>query len=89
MNKAELVAAVAEKAGMTQKDTARVINEFINVVSEAMSKREIVRIVNFGTFKVRERAARTGRNPVTGKKMQIPARAVPVFTPGKMLKKST
>ncbi|MHB1042874.1 MAG: HU family DNA-binding protein [Eubacteriales bacterium] len=89
MNKADLVAAVAEKADITQKDTVKVINAVIEVISESISQGKEVRIVGFGTFKVRQRAARTGRNPKTGKPIEICAKTVPVFVPGKSLKEDT
>jgi len=86
MNKSELVAAVAEKADMTQKGAAKIISAFTAVISEAIHEGEEVRIAGFGTFKVRHRVERTGRNPRTGEALKISAKKVPVFKPGKMLK---
>ncbi len=88
MNKSELVAAVAEKAGITQKETTKIINAFTEVVSEAIKERNEIRLVGFGTFKVRSRAARAGRNPKTGEQVEILAKEVPVFVPGKKLKQT-
>lgn len=86
MNKTELVSSVAEKAGITKKDADRVINALFSTIEEALVKGDKVQLVGFGTFEVRERAARTGRNPQTGAEIQIPATKVPAFKPGKALK---
>ncbi len=86
MNKSELVSKVAEKSGLTKKDTERAINSFIEVVQESLAQGEPVVILGFGTFSVRDRAAREGRNPRTGEPIQIPAGKMPVFKPGKGLK---
>jgi len=86
MNKSDLVAAVAEKTGKTQKETTRIINAFTEVVSEAMKERNEIRLAGFGTFKVRSRSARAGRNPMTGELIEILPKEVPVFVPGKKLK---
>ncbi len=86
MNKSELVDVVAEKAGITKKETTKIINAFTEVVSEAIKERNEIRLVGFGTFKVRSRAARAGRNPKTGEQVEILAKEVPVFVPGKKLK---
>ncbi|MBE3520121.1 MAG: HU family DNA-binding protein [Firmicutes bacterium] len=86
MNKSELVARVAEVAGLTKKDTEKVINAFIDVVQEALAKGESVGILGFGTFLVRNRAAREGVNPRTRQPIQIPATKVPVFRPGRNLR---
>lgn len=86
MNKSELVGRVAEVAGLTKKDTEKVINAFVDVVQQALAKGEPVGILGFGTFLVRERAAREGRNPRTGQSIQIPATKVPVFRPGRNLR---
>ncbi|MBD9017880.1 MAG: HU family DNA-binding protein [Coprococcus comes] len=86
MNKAELVAAVAEQADISKKDAEKVLKAFVDVVTEEMKKGEKVQLVGFGTFEVSERAAREGRNPQTGKTMKIEACKAPKFKAGKALK---
>ena len=86
MNKTELVAAVAEAAGLSKKDTENVLKAFVNVVTEELKKGEKVQLVGFGTFEVGERAAREGRNPQTGETMSIAASKAPKFKAGKALK---
>ena len=86
MNKAELVAAIAEKAGVSQKDTASVIKAFTETVTSELKKGEKVQLVGFGTFEVSKRAARSGRNPQTGASMEIKASKAPKFKAGKALK---
>ena len=86
MNKAELIAAVAEKAGLSKKDAEQAVNAFVDVVTEALVKGDKVQIVGFGAFDVKERAARIGRNPQTKKEIQIPASKAPQFKAGKALK---
>ena len=86
MNKAELIAAVAEKAGLSKKDAEQAVNAFVDVVTEALVKGDKVQIVGFGAFDVKERAARVGRNPQTKKEIEIPASKVPQFKAGKALK---
>ena len=86
MTKAELIANVAKKAEITQKDTEAVVNAFFATVQETLAQGENVQVIGFGTFEVRERAARTGRNPQTGAEIQIAAAKVPAFKPGKALK---
>lgn len=86
MTKAELIANVAKKAEITQKDTEAVVNAFFTTVQEALAQGENVQVIGFGTFEVRERAARTGRNPQTGAEIQIAAAKVPAFKAGKALK---
>ena len=86
MNKAELVAAVAEKAGLSKKDAEASVKAFTDVIAEELKKGEKVTLVGFGTFEVSERAARTGRNPQTGAEMKIAASKAPKFKPGKALK---
>lgn len=88
MNKAELIAAVAEKSELTQKDAGKVVNAMIDVISETLAKGERVQLVGFGTFEVRERAERKGRNPQTKEEIVIPASKAPVFKAGKVLKDS-
>ena len=86
MNKTELVAAVAEKAEVSKKDTEKALKAFVDVVTEELKKGEKVQLVGFGTFEVSERAAREGRNPQTGETMQIKASKTPKFKAGKALK---
>lgn len=86
MNKTELVAALAEKTGASKKDTDNTINVFTEVIIEALKRDGKVQLPGFGTFEVRERAARTGRNPHTGEAIEIAAAKVPAFKPGKALK---
>ena len=86
MNKAELVNAMATETGLTKKDVESVLNSFVNVVSNELSNKGKVQLVEFGTFETRERAAREGRNPRTKEAIIIPASIAPVFKPGKELK---
>ncbi len=86
MNKAELIAAVAEKADLSKKDAEKAVNAAIEAVTEALKGGDKVQIVGFGAFEVKERAARIGRNPQTKKEIQIPASKVPQFKAGKALK---
>ena len=86
MNKADLVAAIAERAGISKKDGEKALNAFTNIVSRELAKGGKIQLVGFGTFEVSERAARTGRNPQTGEEMQIPASKLPKFKAGKVLK---
>lgn len=87
MNKAELVTSMAEKTGLTKKDAEAALNAFMKSVEEALSKDDKVQLVGFGTFDVRERKARQGRNPRDPKKViKIPASKAPVFKAGKALK---
>ncbi len=86
MNKTELVAAVAEKAGLTKKDAEAAVAAFTASVESALKAGEKVQLVGFGTFEVRERSARQGRNPQTGKSVTIPASKVPAFKAGKAFK---
>lgn len=86
MKKADLVAAVAEKTEMTKKDTEKVIGAMLSAVTEALVNGDKVQLVGFGTFEVRERAARRGRNPQTKAEIDIPASKAPVFKAGKALK---
>jgi len=88
MNKAELVDQVASKTSLSKKDAATAIDAIFESIQEALARGEKVQLVGFGSFEVRERAARVGRNPQTGKTMEIRARRVPVFRPGKALKDS-
>ncbi|MBX5464254.1 MAG: HU family DNA-binding protein [Bacillota bacterium] len=86
MNKNDLVAAVADKTGLTKKDSERVINAVIDGIQEALAGGERVSLVGFGTFEVRQRKSRVGRNPRTGETIQIPGNAVPTFKAGKTLR---
>lgn len=86
MNKAELVAAIAEKTELSKKDSEKALKAFIDVVTEELTKGEKIQLVGFGTFEVSERAAREGRNPQTGATMSIPASKAPKFKAGKALK---
>ena len=86
MSKTELVAAIAEKTGLTKKDSEAAVNAFIGTVTEQLKKGEKVQLIGFGTFEVSERAARTRRNPQTGAEMTIAASKVPKFKAGKALK---
>jgi DNA-binding protein HU-beta len=86
VNKAELITCMAEKSGLTKKETEAVLKAFVESVEEALEKGEKVQLVGFGTFETRERAARTGRNPRTKEEIQIPASKVPVFKAGKEFK---
>jgi len=89
MTKSELVAAIAEKAGIRKKDAEAALNAFIDVVTEALSKGDKIEIRGFGTFLMKERAPRVARNPRTGEKVEVPAKLSPAFKPGKDLKEAT
>ena len=86
MNKAELVAAVAAKTGETKKAAEASVDAFVAVVKETLKKGEKLQLVGFGSFEVRKRAARKGRNPQTKEEIKIPASKAPVFRAGKQLK---
>ena len=86
MNKNDLVAAIADKAGLSKKDSEKVLKAFEEVVTEELKNGGKVQLVGFGTFDVAERAAREGRNPQTGAAMPIPASKAPRFKVGKTLK---
>ncbi len=86
MNKSELIAAVAAKTGETKKNAEASINAMIDVIVETLASGDKIQFVGFGSFEVRERAARKGRNPQTGKEMKIAAKKAPVFKAGKALK---
>ncbi len=85
MNKTELVAAIAESAGITKADASRALQALLETVTSAMSKGDSVSLTGFGTFSVTERAARTGRNPSNGKALKIAAKKVAKFKAGKGL----
>ena len=86
MNKTELVEAVAEKMNTTKKEAEAAVSAFTETVKEALAEGKKVQLVGFGSFEVRERSARKGRNPQTGEELDIPATKVPAFKPGKGFK---
>ena len=86
MNKAELIAAIAAKTGDTKKGVEATVNAFVDTVTEALIEGDKVQLVGFGSFEVRKRAARKGRNPQTKEEIKIPASKAPVFKAGKALK---
>ena len=86
MNKADLIAAIAAKTGDTKKGAEAAVNAFVEVVTDALVGGEKVQLVGFGSFEVRKRAARKGRNPQTKEEIKIPASKAPVFKAGKALK---
>lgn len=88
MNKTELVNAVAAQAELTQADAKKAVDALIETIANTLAKEEKIQLVGFGTFEVRERAARTGRNPQTGEEIQIAASKVPAFKAGKELKEA-
>jgi len=88
MNKIELISAVATKADLTQKDATKAVNVVFETIAVELAKEEKIQLIGFGTFEVRERAARTGRNPQTGETMQIPASKIASFKAGKELKQA-
>ena len=88
MNKSEFVRKLSEKMGSTQKDAERFFDAYNEAIMEALSEGEKVQVIGFGSYEVRERKAREGRDPRTGKTVSIPAKRVPVFKPGKILKEA-
>ncbi|GAA0302710.1 MULTISPECIES: HU family DNA-binding protein [Psychrosphaera] len=86
MNKSELIEKMAQSADMTKADAERALNSLVSTVTEELAKGGDVSLVGFGTFKVNDRAARTGRNPQTGETIQIAAAKVPAFKAGKAIK---
>jgi len=86
VNKSELVDLVAEKAGMSKKDSEKAVRAVLDSITEGLVKGDKVQLVGFGTFEVRNRKEREGRNPATGEKIKIEALKVPAFKPGKALK---
>lgn len=88
MNKTELVAAMSAKSELTKKDSEKALKSFMEVVAEQLKKGEKIQLVGFGTFEVVKRAARTGKNPQTGKAIKIPATKAPKFKAGKALKET-
>ena len=85
-NKEELVQEISKKANVTQKEATEVLSSLIDTIQKTVAKGKKVTLVGFGTFEPRKRAARTGRNPQTGKELKIPAKTVPAFTAGKKFK---
>ncbi|MBU3569972.1 HU family DNA-binding protein [Priestia aryabhattai] len=88
MKKAELIDAVATKSELTKQDSKKAVDALFETISTTLAKEEKIQLVGFGTFEVRERAERTGRNPQTGEEMTIPASKAPAFKPGKELKEA-
>ena len=88
MNKTELIAAVADKAGITKKDAERIVNATVDTIIQNLSKGEKVQLSGFGTFEVRERAERKGRNPKTGEVVSVPACKYLAFVPAKAVKET-
>ncbi|MDC0705819.1 MULTISPECIES: HU family DNA-binding protein [Priestia] len=88
MNKTELVNAVVTKSELTKQDSKKAVDALFETISNTLAKEEKIQLLGFGTFEVRERAERTGRNPQTGEEMTIPASKVPAFKPGKELKEA-
>jgi len=86
MNKTELTAALAAKTGFAKKDAEKALNAFVDVITESLAQGEKVQVVGFGTFEVKDRPARTARNPRTGEEIEIGASKAPVFKVGKALK---
>ena len=86
MNKATLIAKIAEKAELNKKQAEAALNAFTDIVVEALKEGDKVQMMGFGTFEIKERAARTGRKPSTGETIEIPAKKSPVFKAGKGLK---
>lgn len=88
MNKAELITAVAEKTGLSKKDSEKAVNAALEAITTSLEAGEKVQLVGFGVFDVKSRAARIGRNPKTKEEIEIPATRVPQFKAGKALKDS-
>lgn len=86
MNRNELIAAMAEKSGLSKKDTGVALDAFVESVSEALKDGDKVQLIGFGSFEVKDRAARTGKNPRTGEPVDIPESKAPTFKPGKAFK---
>ena len=88
MNKSELVAAMSEKSRLTKKDCEAALDAFVAAIGDALKSGDKVQLVGFGAFEVKERAARTARNPKTNEPVAIPATRLPTFKPGKALKET-
>ncbi|XIF20156.1 MAG: HU family DNA-binding protein [Acetilactobacillus jinshanensis] len=88
LNKQDVLASIAKKTGLTKADATKALNAFVSTVTDALAKKQGVRLIGFGSFKVNHRKARKGRNPQTGKTLPISARNVPAFKAGTGLKKA-
>ncbi|OPA73185.1 integration host factor subunit alpha [Paenibacillus selenitireducens] len=88
MNKTDLVNNISEKSGLTKKDVEAVLNNFLGEITDALAGGDKVQLIGFGTFETRKRAGRTGRNPQTGKTIEIPESNVPAFKAGNKLKEA-
>lgn len=88
MNKSELIDEIARESGLSKGDSEKALNATVQAITNAMKSGNNVQLVGFGTFQVRQRNARTGRNPKTGESIQIEASKVPAFSPGKALKEA-
>ncbi|WP_176720408.1 HU family DNA-binding protein [Desulfuribacillus stibiiarsenatis] len=88
MNKTDLINKVTEVTGLSKKDAAKAVEATLSSISEALVNNDKVQLIGFGNFEVRERAARSGRNPQTGQTISIPASKVPAFKPGKKFKEA-
>ena len=86
MNKTEMTSAIAQASGVSKKDSEKVLNAIVEIMTQELAKGERVQLSGFGIFEVRDREARTGRNPITGETVQIPATKVPAFKASKNLK---
>ena len=86
MNKTELITAMVEESGLSKQDCETALNAFITATEKALKEGDKVQLVGFGSFEVKERAARTGKNPATGAEIEIPASKAPAFKPGKAFK---
>ena len=86
MNKTELITAMVEESGLSKKDCETALNAFITATEKALKEGDKVQLVGFGSFEVKEHAARTGKNPATGAEIEIPASKAPAFKPGKAFK---
>ena len=86
MNKTELIAAVADRSGLSKKDSEKALAAVVDAIAEALAEGDKVQLVGFGIFETKQREARVGRNPQTGAEIQIPASCTPVFKAGKVLK---
>ena len=83
MNKVTLIAKIAEKSGLNKKQAEMALAAFVDTVTEALKEDDKVQLMGFGTFEIKERSARTGRNPATGATIESPASKIPAFKPGK------
>jgi len=88
MNKADLVGELSNQTGLTRRTSREAVDAIISAITDSLAREERVTLVGFGTFRVMERKARRGRNPQTGKELEIPAKKVPKFRPGKSLREA-